>query len=236
MDFFALHSVMNAKNMVTTHRLDANRLWATRMAYGTKNWCSIEMTWQRSHLAQPRTSLCFPYLLIECTAYFFFSCSKSLPAFFFFFPFPFRFSLSSLHPEFLSPLRAISHFVSFLVSLCGPYCSVSGMKSLSLPSVLCISAQVPGCITLTSPPLSSLGGQTWLIDLSPSAEDVQVFFPHQSWHWLLRIHAEDSHPNLASWKIGLHLKVKKIAAFESVMSWMRLLKALPRCGKRKFCI
>lgn len=135
MDFFALHSVMNAKNMVTTHSLDANRLWATRMAYGTKNWCSIEMTWQRSHLAQPWTSLCFPYLLIECTAYFFCSCSKSLPAFFFFFPF--RFSLFSLHPEFLSPLRVISHFVSFLVSLCGPYCSVSGMKSLSLPSVLC---------------------------------------------------------------------------------------------------
>lgn len=56
---------------------------------------------------------------------------------FFFFFFPFRFSLFSLHPEFLSPLRVISHFVSFLVSLCGPYCSVSGMKSLSLPSVLC---------------------------------------------------------------------------------------------------
>lgn len=55
----------------------------------------------------------------------------------FFFFFPFRFSLFSLHPEFLSPLRVISHFVSFLVSLCGPYCSVSGMKSLSLPSVLC---------------------------------------------------------------------------------------------------
>lgn len=67
-----------------------------------------------------------------------------------FLPFPFRFSLSSLHPEFLSPLRVISLFVSFLVSLCGPYCSASGMKPLSLPSVLCISAQVPGCITLTS--------------------------------------------------------------------------------------
>lgn len=49
----------------------------------------------------------------------------------------FFFCRFSLHPEFLSPLRVISHFVSFLVSLCGPYCSVSGMKSLSLPSVLC---------------------------------------------------------------------------------------------------
>lgn len=144
--------------------------------------------------------------------------------------------------DFLFPLFTLSFYPhleqSYILSafLCLFVVRIAQCQVWNPCPCLQCCAQVPGCITLTSPPLSSLGGQTWLIDLSPSAEDVQVFFPHQSWHWLLRIHTEDSHPNLASWKIGLHLKVKKIAAFESVMSWMRLLKALPRCGKRKFCI
>ena len=67
-----------------------------------------------------------------------------------FFRFPFRFSFSSLPLELLSLLRVISLFVSFLLSLCGPYCSVLSLKSLPLPSMLYISAQVSHCITLTS--------------------------------------------------------------------------------------
>lgn len=162
MDFFFLHSDITMKMLSDHTHQGTNSLWATRVACDTENRCSIESSHQGSYLyIDTWTSLCFPYLLIACMAspsycVHDFSFPFLFQVFFSFFPFPFRFPFSSLlFPlSLLSELRVISLVVSFLLSLCGPHCSVLSLKSLSLPSMLYISARVSCCITLTSPVFS----------------------------------------------------------------------------------
>lgn len=108
-------------------------------------------------------------LLIIWKAPLFLSCFKSC-----FFPVHFRFS--SLPAEFLSLFKVMSILVSILLSLYGPYCSLSGSYEISLSTFSAVYICPGSQLHYTHFLFLLSEGKCVLLTLLPLPEMCRVFF------------------------------------------------------------